>query len=355
MHLYRSERDNQQTWWKVICLASVIFNILLIGYILLIDNEVEQTELAPAIQPPPEATSPEVPSNPTTPVDQVVAVDVKEEKAKPDQQQVDGYGIIGSRIEGSLIQTLGRKLPSPEADWLAAHVGRILMWSINIQRDLHKNDQLGVVYEFDGTLDGIRIKALDFKGADGNQIRAVLYKNPADQYPKFFDPQGLEIEKRLEPTPIRQYEQITDLLGGLRKHDGIDLKAPIGTPVFSPFAGKILRKNWNWKYNGNCLEIDYPSKGIQGIYLHMEKFEEHIKPGVTVEAGQKIGFVGNTGRTTSPHLHYQLNRGERAIDPFKFHKTYHLKLKPEQLADFKEKTKQFLEILDRIDYDDPSE
>ena len=213
----------------------------------------------------------------------------------------DDQGRLGfcGEIAGSLIGSFQREMEDMEANWLAAHVRRILMWSVDTQRDLRKGDRIRVLYEFDGTLDGMTILALDFDGAKNGKVQAVRFQPSGEAYPRFFDLEGVEIQKRLRHQPLEEFEQVTDLLGGPRRHKGVDFKAPVGTPVLAPFAGTILRKNFNWRVNGNCLEVEFSGRGVRGLFLHMEKFDAWVRPGAQVQAGQTIGYVGNTGRTTA--------------------------------------------------------
>ena len=80
----------------------------------------------------------------------------------------------------------------------------------------------------------------------------------------------------------------------------------------------MIRTNWNLKYNGNCIELRY-NDGVTARFLHLS--DTGVKPGQTVKAGERIGATGNTGRSTAPHLHYELDRNGRMIDPVDYHGT----------------------------------
>ena len=103
----------------------------------------------------------------------------------------------------------------------------------------------------------------------------------------------------------------------------MDFKAPIGTPVVAPFDAKVTRANWNWKSNGNCVELRYPD-GAVAKFLHLS--ENRVEPGDTVKAGDIIALVGNTGRSTAPHLHYQVEVGNKIVDPLDYHGTVRRKV-----------------------------
>ena len=99
-----------------------------------------------------------------------------------------------------------------------------------------------------------------------------------------------------------------------RQHNGIDLAAPKGTPIKAAGAGQVLSIGWRGAY-GRVVEIDH-GQGLTTIYAHMDKYI--VKKGQAVAAGQDIGQVGNTGRSTGPHLHFEMRVNNIPIDPLKF-------------------------------------
>lgn len=122
-------------------------------------------------------------------------------------------------------------------------------------------------------------------------------------------PRGLPLERayltsgfgmRLHPT-----------LGGHRLHRGIDLAAPTGTPIVAPGGGTVTRADWRGGF-GLFVEIDHGG-GRQSRYGHLSRLNVH--PGQQLSGGEVIGYVGSTGRSTGPHLHYEMIEGGRAVDP----------------------------------------
>ena len=138
--------------------------------------------------------------------------------------------------------------------------------------------------------------------------------------------------RRLEHAPIQSYEQITSLLRDGRKHKGVDFKAAVGTPVLAPFDGRIQKMNWAFRFNGNSLSLIESKTGREAILLHLSSIESGLRPGSSVRTGQAIARSGNTGRSTAPHLHYQLQAGKRTLDPFNIHHTYRVKLPDPEVA-----------------------
>ena len=102
--------------------------------------------------------------------------------------------------------------------------------------------------------------------------------------------------------------------GKLRPHHGLDLAAMIGTPVYAPGAGKIILREFQTHY-GNTIVIDH-GYGVETLYGHMSKFA--AKLGQSVRRGEIIGYVGNSGYSTGPHLHYEVHAGGRAQNPMQY-------------------------------------
>ncbi len=218
---------------------------------------------------------------------------------------------IDGALESALITTAGADVGPA----LAQVTTRLLVWWLDVTRDLRKGDELAIVYALppgrEPTLHALRFTS----GKLGGERRAYRHQASGAAYARLYDAEGREIEQRLVDTPIDVYEQITSLLRDGRKHKGVDFKAPSGTPVTAPFDGTVTRKNWSFRGNGNCLELSGPG-GLTAMFLHLEAVEAGIGPGTRVKKGQVVARSGNTGRSTAPHLHYQLMRGGKVLDPF---------------------------------------
>jgi murein DD-endopeptidase MepM/ murein hydrolase activator NlpD len=104
----------------------------------------------------------------------------------------------------------------------------------------------------------------------------------------------------------------------------VDFRTPVGTKVKAPFAGVITRKNWAWRANGNCLELEESGgKRRRALFLHLAELPRDIKVGDRFGVGQVLAESGNTGKSFAPHLHYQLmTQEDRVLDPFETHRTY---------------------------------
>lgn len=234
---------------------------------------------------------------------------------------------IKRTLEGGFVKAVG----SAVGPALAQVVKRALVWWINPRTDLRKGDSIEVVYETPEGLEPLA-HAIWFRSSKLEKTMvAVRYKADKNEFPRWFQPDGSELALRLVKGPIRRYEQITSLLMDGRGHKGMDFKAPVGSKIYAPFSGKVVRKNWSRRGNGLCLDIQRPNG--QRIYLlHLDRIVPGIRPGSWVKVGQHIAFSGNTGRSTAPHLHYQIEKTQRGrvLDPLKMHKSTRFRLQADE-------------------------
>jgi len=242
---------------------------------------------------------------------------------------------VKAPIAGSLYATLARELEGREADILSAQIGRLLVWWLDAGRDVLKGDRVEVLYRPIKGPGQLRILVLRYYSTKLDQtFEAYFYKPQGAAYGRYYDQEGVEVEQRLNNPPLDEYEQITELmdLGG-RKHRGVDFKVDVGTPVRAPFEAKVNRRNWNTRRNGNCLQLTYTKTGMTALFLHLDEVLPATRPGKTVAAGTQVAKSGNTGRSTAPHLHYELrSRSGKLLNPFDVHKTTRRKLEGDQLA-----------------------
>ena len=198
---------------------------------------------------------------------------------------------------------------------------RIYGFQIDFQRDIWKNDTFQIVYETFLDESG---KILD----TGNIIYANLIlqgrENPLyifKQKKNFehFDKFGKSVRKSLMKTPINGARLSSPfgmrkhpILGFNKMHRGTDFAAPKGTPIMASGDGKVVRARWCGG-GGNCVKIKHNST-YTTVYAHMSKFGRGIKEGVKVKQGQIIGYVGSTGMSTGPHLHYEVIENGKKIN-----------------------------------------
>ena len=190
---------------------------------------------------------------------------------------------------------------------------RIFGFEIDFQRDIRKNDSFRIVYEKYFDENGVFIKNGSIKYAymnvNGREI--ALYKFGDDKSYGYFDANGKSVEKALMKTPINGARLSSPfgmrkhpILGYNKKHLGTDFAAPSGTPIMASGSGTITRAKWCGG-GGNCIKIKHNST-YETIYAHMKNFAKGMKVGKKVRQGQIIGYVGSTGMSTGPHLHYEV-------------------------------------------------
>jgi murein DD-endopeptidase len=224
------------------------------------------------------------------------------------------WNILDEEVTHSLARTFARADTEKGAQISAAYA-RLFHWDIDLRRDLRKGDQVRVAWK--ETDQGIEIAAASFKsGKLGKTLKAYRFQRRGDAYSSYWQETGTEITRRLEVDPVADYEMITALLRDRPGHHGMDFKVDVGTSILATRAGTVKRTNWNTRSNGNCVEVQF-SDGTLAKYLHLSK--TGVKPGQKVKLGQVLGESGNTGHSTAPHLHYQLNKGKRVLDPTDVH------------------------------------
>ncbi len=199
---------------------------------------------------------------------------------------------------------------------------RLYGFQVDFQRDIWKGDSFQIIYEQFENEDGslvengdIVFSNLNIQGKDLNLYKFELGKNKID----YFDENGKSMKKTLMKTPINGARLSSPfgkrkhpILGFTKMHAGTDFAAPTGTPIMASGDGVVTRAQWCGG-GGNCVKIKHNSV-YQTLYAHMSKFGRGIKKGVRVKQGQIIGYVGSTGLSTGPHLHYEVIENGRKIN-----------------------------------------
>jgi murein DD-endopeptidase MepM/ murein hydrolase activator NlpD len=228
-----------------------------------------------------------------------------------------GWQITTAEVSHSLARTF-QKAAGDDGDALAAVYARLFVWDLDLRRDLQRGDKVEVAWRKDSTGDIEVVAARLHSGKLGRTLAAYRWQAPGDAFTSYWQEDGTEVPYRLKDGPLRDYEQITSLLKDRPSHAGMDFKAPVGTPVQSPKAGTVTRVNWNWSANGNCVEVKHDD-GAMIKYLHLS--ENRVAKGDRVGASDVIALTGNTGRSTAPHLHYQVEKSGKVVDPLEYHGT----------------------------------
>jgi murein DD-endopeptidase MepM/ murein hydrolase activator NlpD len=236
-------------------------------------------------------------------------------------------------VRGALEESIASALPAVDkayAEQLTQVVNRLLVWDLQVARDGRKGDLLEVLWSPAAPVaPGVPVaqepivEAVRYASQKLGAVVAVYRFQPEGaRWPRYFRPDGAELEERLVDGPIREYDQVTSLLRDGRRHKGVDFRTPTGTPVYAPFDGVVVRRNWNWSANGNGLDLHDPRTGRHAIFIHLDVLPKEMQVGRRVTKGERIASSGNSGRSFAPHLHYQLESADgRVLDPFEVHRT----------------------------------
>ena len=190
---------------------------------------------------------------------------------------------------------------------------RIYGFQVDFQRDIRKKDKFQIMYEIflNEKKEIIETGEILFANLELSGQENSLYHFDKEGSEGHYDKNGKSVKKALMKTPINGARLSSPF--GMRKHPidgfnkmhrGTDFAAPMGTPIMASGDGVVKKAGWCGG-GGNCVKIRHNST-YQTIYAHMSKFARGIKSGVRVKQGQTIGYVGSTGKSTGPHLHYEV-------------------------------------------------
>ena len=214
-------------------------------------------------------------------------------------------------VENSLYgSAMKQGVPEP----IIAQAIRILSWSIDFQREIRAGDELQVLYDVYMTDSGEYVRSgepyyIRLTQSD-NELALYLHEFPNGRT-GYFRENGHSAKKGLLSTPVDGARISSGfgmrkhpVLGYSKMHKGVDFAAARGTPIYAAGDGKIVRANRFGAY-GNYVKIRH-NNNLDTAYAHLKGFAKGIKSGARVKQGQVIGYVGSTGRSTGPHLHYEV-------------------------------------------------
>ena len=224
-----------------------------------------------------------------------------------------------SKITNSLYQSAINLKIRPN---IIIEFARLYGFQVDFQRDIWKDDSFQIIYEEFLNENGEIIETgniifanLNLKNEDLKLYRHEYEKNKID----YFDENGKSMKKTLMKTPINGARLSSSfgkrkhpILGFTKMHTGTDFAAPMGTPIMASGDGLVVRARWCGG-GGNCVKIKH-NRVYQTVYAHMSKFARGIKKGARVKQGQIIGYVGSTGLSTGPHLHYEVIENGKKIN-----------------------------------------
>ncbi|MEM7024519.1 MAG: peptidoglycan DD-metalloendopeptidase family protein [Pseudomonadota bacterium] len=203
---------------------------------------------------------------------------------------------------------------------------RLFSWDVDFQRDIRAGDGFEMLFEevsLEDQADAVRGGDLLYAGLSlsGETLDAFRFE-PEPGEVEYFDRTGRSLRKFLLRTPIDGARLSSGfgmrkhpILGYSRMHKGVDFAAPTGTPIYAAGSGRVIQAGRKGGY-GNYIRVRHSGE-YHTAYAHLSRFAKGIGPGKRVRQGQVIGYVGSTGRSTGPHLHYEVLRNDKQVNPLK--------------------------------------
>lgn len=262
---------------------------------------------------------------------------VRKVAAEYDKQLVS----VRSRIENNLYLDAKRLGAS---DKVIAQFVQIYAHSVDFQRDIREGDRFELVFELYRDHQGNPVKAGDLVFTSfsprGKTTNYYLFEKP-DGKEGYYDEKGKGAKRMLMRTPVngarlssRYGNRKHPILGYRTKHKGVDFAAPTGASIMAAGTGTIERASHYGSY-GKYIRIRHPD-GYKTAYAHLSKYARGIKSGARVIQGQTIGYVGATGRATGAHLHYEVHKNGKQINPMTLSTLSGKPLKKDELPAFKQ-------------------
>ncbi len=239
----------------------------------------------------------------------------------------------------------------------------IFGWDIDFVFDIRSGDRFKILYETP-YVDGMQIENGSILIAEfynqNNLYTAVRYEGRNKKW-EYFNKDGKSLEKAFLRAPL-DFAYVSShfnpnrrhpILNTIRAHNGVDYAARRGTPIRATGEGVIQSVGWKSGY-GRTIIIRHGGE-ITTLYAHLEKYHPTISKGVKVSQGQTIGYVGDSGLATAPHLHYEFRIGDKRTDPLKVALPSASPIDPSQINKFKMQRNNYMEISDQLLSRDPNE
>ena len=246
---------------------------------------------------------------------------------------------IGGEINSSLFRDgTAAGIPAP----VLTEFIRVFSYDIDFQRELRRGDRFEILFERVrnelGEIVSYGDVALARLTVGGDELTFYRYETSKGHL-DYFNAEGQSVRKSLMRTPVDGARLTSGfgqrrhpILGYNRMHSGVDFAAARGTPVYAAGDGRIVKAGRNGAY-GNYIRIRHNST-YQTAYAHMSRIAKGMKSGIRVKQGQIIGYVGSTGRSTGPHLHYEVHEKGKAVNPARVKPRTGEVMKGEELARF---------------------
>jgi murein DD-endopeptidase MepM/ murein hydrolase activator NlpD len=261
----------------------------------------------------------------------------------------DDSDSTGLRLYESLYETaIKQDIPRTTVDELV----RIFANDVDFQRPVSGGEGFSAFYEDGEDVDGRNTLLYASITTRGDTYRYYRYVTPDDGLIDFYDENGRSTRKFLIRQPVSA-ARITSgfgarfhpILGYTKVHTGVDFAAPIGTPIFAAGNGTVISAGWDSGY-GRRVEIQH-ANGYITTYNHMSGFARGIAQGARVRQGQGVGFIGSTGLSTGPHLHYEIMVNGHFVDPMRVKLARTREFDGRLLADFRRERDRIEQLMAR--------
>lgn len=263
-------------------------------------------------------------------------------RAEQRQKKLDRVPVRAEGVIENSLYVAGRDAGVPAV--IIARMIRLLSWDVDFQRDIRVDDRFEVMYErvFDKSGKPVYNGAVTYAAMtlSGKRLTIYRYELP-DGTVDYFDDDGKASRKALMRTPIDGARLSSTfgsrkhpILGYTRMHKGVDFAAPSGTPIYAAGNGTVAYAGQKGGY-GNYIKLRHNGT-FETAYAHLNSFGRGVHAGARVEQGDIIGYVGTTGRSTGPHLHYEVLRGGDQVNPLSVKMPSGRALSGKELARFQE-------------------
>ncbi|QBX36634.1 M23 family metallopeptidase [Brevundimonas sp. S30B] len=226
--------------------------------------------------------------------------------------------VLNGDVERSLFAT-ARNMGATSA--IVRRASQLFAHKLDMQRDVRASDEFTLVFDRAVTEGGRTIETGDLLYAELKGHVFYRFQPAGAREAQYFDANGKNLRSAMMRTPLQNFRRVssgygvrTHPISGYRKmHQGIDFAASTGTPIVAPADGVVVEAR-RWGGYGNWLRVRHPN-GLETGYAHLSRYASGIRPGQRVSQGQVIAYVGSTGASTGPHLHYEIWRNGQRINP----------------------------------------
>lgn len=262
---------------------------------------------------------------------------------------------LGGYASGSFaaaLQAIAGDLSGTERLMIGRHLDR--MFAGILREDMALGGRLRLACERtlrpDGTTRSVRVLAAE--AAVAGRLHTAFFFEHVGQ-PGYFDETGASLERRGPAPPLAQMRvtspfglaRLHPILNRVLPHLGTDYAAPSGTPVRATGDGSVSLAGWRGGY-GNLVEVQHPN-GYATRYAHLSRLAPGVHPGALVQQGEVIGYVGMTGLATGPHLHYEVRRHGRPVNPERVAVEGGLRMEVGNDADWRGEHRRLTRLLER--------